>query len=101
MESNIEKIVGLKLKNVHFINDYVQFNFYDRSILNIYNNYDVSNDLSKYAGLNVISVEEQGNFMKINFDKNKSIIIDMREEAYNCPEALALILPSGEIFIWN
>lgn len=101
MTSKLEIINKKKLEEIHFIEDYTQLYFSNKAILNIYNNFTTSKNLSDFKNLQVTSIKENDKLISIKFEGNEFILIDMRDEAYNSPEALQLNTPEGQTIIWN
>jgi hypothetical protein len=101
MDSKLELIKNLKLKKILKIENYLQIVFYNDYFLFIYNEFEVSDDFEDFEGLKVVAIEEKKQMIKLFFEKRKYIFIDMRPEAYNCPEALQLNTPDEKIFVWS
>ncbi|HSZ33982.1 MAG TPA: hypothetical protein VK772_11760 [Puia sp.] len=73
--------------------------------LSIFNNHEIigpnNNSPINMTGEKVISVEENENEAIILLEKNDVIKIDLRDSAYNDPEAMCLYGPNNLCVVWN
>ena len=103
MKSKLEVLVGLSVTGVLKIHDYVQLFFEQDITLNIYNDYRLENsaDIMSLKDAKVEKIEERQDELILYFLEAKHLHIDLRDEAYNGPEALQLNVPGEPTVIWN
>jgi hypothetical protein len=94
---------GLEIIGSEAMSDYFQIFFTDGSILNIFNDFVFENaSASELKGriLSGIVMSEADSALVLSLDEGR-ILVDMRPEAYQGPEALGLYRPGGLPVIWN
>jgi len=103
MKSKLEVLVGLSVTGVLKIHDYVQLCFEKDITLNIYNDYRLENgaDIISLKDAKVKKIEEERDELILYLSEAKHLHIDLRDEAYNGPEALQLNVPGEPTVIWN
>ena len=78
--------------------------FFEDHFLHIYNPISIlpsDRELMDLIGLKVISTSEAQFECELIFDNGARLIIDMRDEVYNGPEAMNLVGPNNFLAIWN
>ena len=84
------------------VQDYAQVIF-ENAGLTIYNDYTVSGNrsLGQLSGLFLTSVTENEEEAVLEFEDGTAIKVDLRSEAYHCPEAMVLHREGQPIVVWN
>ncbi|WP_078124789.1 hypothetical protein [Leptospira alexanderi] len=98
----LQLLIGSIVKEVIFIEDYLQIKFTDNTIININNNF-------KFNGENLKSIEEKeltlvienNSGIDLNFKGNLIVSISLLDEDYNCPEAIELYRKGKPPIIWD
>jgi len=103
MKSKLEILVGLLMADAMKVHDYVQLIFEQGIVLSIYNEFRLPNgdDISSLRGEKLLKAEEKQEEIILHFSNGKSLSIDLRDEAYNGPEALQLNVPGQLTVVWN
>jgi hypothetical protein len=85
------------------VNDYFQLAFGKEVGMSIYNPMEITPPapIDSLIGKKVLSVTEDESAIEIQFDGSTKIKIDMRDNAYVGPEALALYREGHSPVIWN
>ncbi len=103
--SKLRHLCGLRVVDAVLSEGNVGFSFEKGTSLAIYNKIELvgfaSNDEKMLIGNVVEDVDEENNIIKIRFQNNLEIRIDMRDEAYVGPEAMQLRIPGEPIVIWS
>lgn len=90
-EESVKMIIGIQL-------------YFEEYILNIYNPAKITfhdTALNNLIGLKVIEVNETKESAELMFDNGCKLIVNMKEEAYEGPEAMALYGPNDFWVVWN
>ncbi|KAA5536450.1 hypothetical protein F0919_01935 [Taibaiella lutea] len=77
--------------------------YIDDYTLNIYNPITIlpsEKDFADVKGLKIVAVEESDEKAELIFDNSYNLIVDMRDEAYDGPEALYLTGPNHFWVAW-
>jgi hypothetical protein len=103
MKSKLKVLVGLSVTGVLKIHDYVQLFFEKDITLNIYNDYRLTKgaEIASLKEARVEKIEEKQDELILYFSEAKRLRIDLRDEAYNGPEALQLNVPGEPTVVWN
>ena len=102
--SPLHEIEGLTVTSAEVVHDYVQLAFGDEIGLSIYNPIAItpqSISVDKLIGRIVVSASESADAIELAFSDGVFIKVDMREQAYQGPEALQLDRKGLPIVIWN
>lgn len=100
--SPLNAIVGKTIRQVDRGRDYLGIAFDGGYGLSIYNSYEISKgDFDKIVGSFAESINETEEFLRINLANGIEILVDLRAEAYQGPEAIQLNGPDNLIVIWN
>lgn len=103
--SKLEVISGLKVVDAALPEGDAGLRFENGISLAIYNRFELvgfaSSDAELLIGNVVTELDDGANMIRIRFDNNWMIQIDMRDEAYTGPEAMQLRVPGEPIVIWN
>jgi hypothetical protein len=78
--------------------------FFEDYYLNIYNPITIipsEKELLDFIGLKVIAISETKKEMELVFDNGYKILIDLRNEVYNGPEAMCLSGPNNFCVVWD
>lgn len=95
-------LIGLFIKHIESIHDYIQIVFADGTVLNIFNSYSYDGaSLFDVSNLKVIDVSELEKVVTIKLENGSVLMIDLKEEAYNGPEAMMLIREGESPVVWN
>ena len=71
-------------------------------MLNIFNSYSYDGaSLFDASDVKVIDIDEQEGVVNIKLENGGVLLIDMKEEAYNGPEAMVLIREGESPVVWN
>lgn len=90
-------------KDVTIIATVIQFSDYKLTIDNphkVLKDNEVV-DLKSIIGKKVIYVVEEQHFAEVSFEGNLILIVDMRDEVYQGPEAMCLYGPDNFWIVWN
>ncbi|MGZ4042735.1 MAG: hypothetical protein ACXVPU_11405 [Bacteroidia bacterium] len=90
-QENVKMIVGIQLS-------------FEEYTLNIYNPAHISfkdKELKDLIGLKVVMVSETKEEAELCFDDGCKLIINIRDEAYEGPEAMSLYGPNDFWVVWN
>ena len=86
-------------------NDYVQLQFDDGAILNIFNRYWLTpaerGDLSRLVGTTVVGSESTDSSECLRFSDETLLEIGMTDGDYNGPEAIEVIEIDGTRIVWT
>lgn len=103
--SKLKAIRGFKVLDAVLDIDDAGISFENGASLAIYNNFELagafSNNAQLLVGKIVTDVDESEYAITIKFGEDFIIRIDMRDDAYNGPEAIELRIPGEPIVIWN
>ncbi|MCW3117918.1 MAG: hypothetical protein JWM28_2000 [Chitinophagaceae bacterium] len=78
--------------------------YFEDYLLNIYNPIKIlpaDKQLEDFIGLKLISAEEKKEEIKLVFNNNYSLIVNMREDVYFDPESMTLYGPNNFCAVWN
>ncbi|MBU1088157.1 MAG: hypothetical protein KKD05_11665 [Candidatus Omnitrophica bacterium] len=105
MESQLKILEGLTVNKILEIHDYTQIFFERGIILNIYNEYYLSDDkkICSIQNLVVKKIKEEEDSIEIFFSNNILVHIDLTEEGSNGLEFLELSIPGTPptIIVWG
>ena len=103
MKSKLDILVGIAVTDALKVRDYVQLLFERDIVLTIYNEFKLLNnhDVSSLSGAKLVKVEEKPEAVILYFSNGTRLHIDLRDEAYNGPEALELRVPGQPTVVWN
>src|SRR2546425_5638933 len=103
MQSKLESLVGLVVTQVLRVHDYVQVLFEQDIVLNIYNEFKLSNghNISALTDTKLLRAEEKGEAVIFYFSKGKHLATYLREGAYNGAETLELHVPGQPTGGWD
>lgn len=100
----LSQLNGLKVKNILLIPGDAGVNFEDGTSLCIYNRFDLLGfgleEASILIGSTVTEATESESSAVIRFG-DRAIQVDLRDEAYEGPEAMQLLVPGKPIVVWN
>ena len=87
------------------IHDYIQLYLEEEIIMTINNQYKVVEedkeiDLTELKNEVIQSYKETKDTIIVSFTRNKDLVIDMRDIAYDCPEAMT-IKTKEYLYVWN
>ncbi|MCP5013379.1 MAG: hypothetical protein GY942_25675 [Aestuariibacter sp.] len=95
-------LIGLFIKHIESIHDYIQIVFADGTVLNIFNTYSYDGaSLFNVSDVKVIDVDELEEIVNIKLENGGVLLIDLKEAAYNGPEAMVLIRKGESPVVWN
>jgi hypothetical protein len=93
------------VRSAAHVEDYFQLRFELGSALSIYNKMSlagpVAEDLDAIQGKRLLIAEEYEEAVVLRFDDGSVLEVDLRDEAFNGPEAMALHVPGEPIVVWN
>ena len=100
---DISKImVGLIIKKIVEVHDYLQINFFNGMTLNIYNKYLYDyGPISSIEGKEIRSVVEADNEVVFRFRDCSALIVGLQNEDYNGPEAMELKRKDEPPIVWQ
>lgn len=98
----LDILIGLLIKQITQIEDYIQIGFDNGIILNVFNSYSYDGGvLFNITNAEVVSVTELQDYIEIKINDSGVLKVDLTDEAYQGPEALALIREGEPPVIWN
>jgi hypothetical protein len=87
------------------VEDYWQIKFADGACLNIYNALEIvppeREPSVSHIGSSVVCVDENVDSISINLSDGAKLVVGMRDDDFNGPEAITLYLSSGQIIAWS
>ncbi len=105
VDSKLRIVCDQTVSDAVFDSEGVALAFDNGANVIIYNKFNIYGPLliesKTFIGLKAISVEEVETFIKIIFENEMILKIDMTDEGFNGPEAIQLRSPSGGIVVWN
>jgi len=105
MRSRLSVLQGRAIRRALRVEDYLQLHFELGAGLNIFNVVSltgpVAEDLDAIQGKRLSSAEESDDKAILRFEDGSVVEIDLREEAFNGPEAMELRIPGEPIVVWN
>jgi hypothetical protein len=100
----LDEIVGQIVTDAKRVHDYIQLSFGEKIGLSVYNDIHLlpaSASIDDLTEKMVTSVEVKQDSVEIRFLDKTILIIDMRDEAFNGPEALQLERVGQSPVIWR
>ena len=105
MGINTSYASGISQDDSHFETKEIELNMcfedYCLSISNPITIIPSEKELLDFTGLKVIAISESKEKGELIFDNGYKVIIDLRDEVYNGPEAMALSGPDNFWVVWN
>ncbi|HKG15075.1 MAG TPA: hypothetical protein VKB12_17255 [Pyrinomonadaceae bacterium] len=107
MRTALQELVGLEVSKASLVHDYLQVFFEGGAILNVYNVFHLSGGAAGDGGAppldasTLAAVKEEVQEVELTFSNGVVISIDMRDEAYQGPEALELIRAGSPTVVWR
>ena len=105
MTSRLDILKGRPIRNVIRHSDYLQLFLEQGVTLNIYNACSFvgfeEDDLDSLIGTVIQKILEEYELIVLCFNTGREIHIDLRNEAYNGPEAMQLDVPGEPTVVWN
>lgn len=98
----LQVLIGLIIRKVEKVNDYIQIVFSDGTTLSIFNNYVYDGDSVLSIEDNTVRfVEESDSSVVITFEGGKSLTIGLNDDEYNGAEAMMLRQEGKSPIVWN
>lgn len=98
----LDILIGLFVQRIEKVHDYVQVIFSDGTVLNIFNSYSYDGvSLLDISDVKVIKADELEEEININLENSGVLSINLKEGAYNGPEAMVLIRESKPTVVWS
>lgn len=104
MISLIKSLEGKVVRDVNYIDQTLILYLEEDIILSIHNNFSSNLEDFQFQNLfnrKLLFISEVEKQLNIKFDNNLWISVDLRDESYNGPEAIELLIPGEPIIIWN
>jgi hypothetical protein len=99
---SLQILIGLIIKQIKTVHDYIQVMFSDGTILSVYNKYHYDGgSVLDVGGMKVESVEEAESEIVITLDDGGVLSIGMTDDDYNGPKAMVLSREGESPVIWN
>lgn len=100
--SLLQQLVGSVVKEVNRIEDYLQIEFTDETVINVNNNFEFNGDnLKSIEKEELLSIFECDSRIDLHFRNDKMISVSLLEKDYNGPEAMELHRKGKPPIIWN
>lgn len=94
-----------KVSRAEHVHDYVQLQFDDGTILNIFNRYSLTpaerDDIARLVGTTVSAAELIERSERLRFSDGTLLRIGMMDSDYNGPEAIEVIDHDGRRVVWT
>jgi hypothetical protein len=102
MNNPLEQLVGQHVTMSGIVQDYAQVIF-ENAGLTIYNDYAVSENknVAELKGLILASVSENDEEVVLKFEDGTAINVNLKSDAYHCPEAMVLHRDGQPTVVWN
>ncbi len=98
----LQILVGLIIKKVEVLQDYVQLIFSDNTILNIFNKYQYDgSSVLVLEGKKLVSAIETKIKIVFEFKDSGKLTVSLLNKDYNGPEAIELIREGEPSVIWQ
>ncbi len=102
----VDEMKGQKLTEVRFVHDYVQLVFEAGQCFTINNDYTASADnIATLIPLTLMNITDCPNCFCFQFEHGETLTVDMRDSAWNSPEAMTLSVPLPDglsgLVVWN
>ncbi len=95
-------LIGLIIRKVEEVHDYIQLIFSDGTTLSIFNNYYYDGgSVLALEGKKVKSVEDMDSKVVITFEDGGCMSICMTDDDYNGPEAMVLRREGESPIVWS
>src|SRR5262249_7276910 len=101
MITQFEYLKNKSVREARSVEDYVQIEFEDGSILNIFNANSLYPPGASLLNAKLASVTDEGSTIKFMFDDRLTLIVSMQESDFTGPEAMELIRADGQRIIWS
>jgi len=105
MTSPLSVLQGRVVRSAVCLEGYFQLHFDLGTSLSIFNTLSlagpVAGGLDAIQGKRLLSVEESEEEVTLQFEDGSLVEVDLREEAFNGPEAMALHVPGEPTVVWN
>ena len=104
MSNIVQQLKGSSITQAIPIEDYLNIEFSDGSVLSIFNHYTLkgdSTDFSAIAGSKLVAVDEQPKKITFNFSTRQKIEVDLSDDGFTGPEAMMLVIPNQPIVVWR
>lgn len=105
MKSRLTTLRGRAVRTALQVEDYLQVHFELGCSLSIFNTMSldgpVADDLGALFGKRLVDVDESSERAILRFEDGNTIEVDLRDEAFNGPEAMTLHIPGEPTVVWN
>jgi len=107
--SPFDDLIGIRLTSHEIVEDYEQLIFEDgAAILSVYNPYEVRGPetesgqaITSVMGRRLLAVTIRPSLVELSFEESLSVNVDMRDEAFAGPEAMALHQSGKSPVVWT
>lgn len=101
LSEQLQDIVGSEVVETRPVHDYLQLFFEGKRILTIINPYSYAGGgVASLGGATLERVSEAGRQLSLEFSGGRVLVVDLRDESYNGPEAMTLQRPGLPTVVW-
>lgn len=103
----LQDTVGAKVLEAMMVHDYLQLFFENQTILTIFNLFHVLDSEGRVQDTSFLKdgilnqVSESSQQVMMSFSTGVTLCIDLREQAYEGPEAMTLKRPGHPLMVWR
>ncbi len=102
MNGALTEAVGLKVSKFVRVHDYVQLLFGENISITIFNDFMTNvGDMSLLEGRCLLEVEESAEQLVFYFSEAARLTVDLSDQAYHGPEAVAMHRKGKPTIVWN
>ena len=105
MPPQLKVLEGKAVSRAIYVHDYFQLHFEQGEMLNINNNFTLSGpmveDVAAVEGKRLLSATETKQAAILRFEDGSIVEVDLRNDAFNAPEAMELNVHGHPTVIWN
>jgi hypothetical protein len=99
---SLKHLVGLIVEGISKSHDYLQLFLDDGTVITIYNNYTFNKTSKEIFEKNkIISINETKDKIEFTIENTGDIIVSLKDDDYNGPEAIELSKKNQPTIVWS